>query len=126
MAEKEQEEQVQPSTFETNIIPQKQDEPLLSELSPTKGTTKRSVKYAIILISIALILIAVVFVMIFAFSDLFEAASSLNECKTDRKLIIISLDGFRSEYLQNENISTPNLDYMKETGVHIKRLIPVY
>eukprot|EP01084_Bolivina_argentea_P098156 176430_1 len=125
MTDKGQEEQNKTATFETRIVTHKQEQPLLTEL-PTKEKPTISCKYATILILIVLVIICFVFIMIFVYTDLFRSSSSSDQCKTDRKLIIISLDGFRSQYFQNENISTPNLDYIKETGVHIKRLIPTY
>ena len=47
----------------------------------------------------------------------------------DRKLLMISLDGFRASYLSEEyqrtwNISTPHIDWIRNNGVYVRRLQP--
>lgn len=48
-----------------------------------------------------------------------------SNCMNGRRLLIISLDGFRAEYL--DRIPTPNIDsYFIERGVSVKGMNPVY
>src|ERR1700689_4144823 len=44
----------------------------------------------------------------------------------DRILILVSLDGFRWDYLQKFKAQTPHLNQLAVEGVHMQRLIPVF
>src|SRR5580693_7274858 len=44
----------------------------------------------------------------------------------DRILILISLDGFRWDYLQKFKAQTPNLNALAAQGVHAQRLISAF
>lgn len=44
----------------------------------------------------------------------------------DRILILVSLDGFRWDYLQKFKTQTPHLNELASRGVHMERLIPVF
>ena len=44
----------------------------------------------------------------------------------DRILILVSLDGFRWDYLQKFEAQTPHLNQLAAEGVHVQRLIPVF
>src|SRR5580698_2720192 len=44
----------------------------------------------------------------------------------DRILILVSLDGFRWDYLQKFKAQTPRLNELATQGVHMERLIPVF
>jgi predicted AlkP superfamily pyrophosphatase or phosphodiesterase len=44
----------------------------------------------------------------------------------DRILILVSLDGFRWDYLQKFKAQTPRLNQLAAEGVHMERLIPVF
>jgi predicted AlkP superfamily pyrophosphatase or phosphodiesterase len=44
----------------------------------------------------------------------------------DRILILVSLDGFRWDYLQKFKAETPNLNRLAVEGVHAQRLIPAF
>jgi predicted AlkP superfamily pyrophosphatase or phosphodiesterase len=44
----------------------------------------------------------------------------------DRILILVSLDGFRWDYLQKFKAQTPHLNQLAAEGVHMERLIPVF
>lgn len=54
-----------------------------------------------------------------------HANSASSNCMKGRKVLIISLDGFRAEYLHR--IPTPNIDkYLINQGVTVKSMKPVY
>ncbi|KAM5286114.1 ectonucleotide pyrophosphatase/phosphodiesterase family member 3 isoform 1-T1 [Hipposideros larvatus] len=66
-----------------------------------------------------------------------ETPWAKEECGTTRKsqcpegfdlppVILISMDGFRAEYLQTWSTLMPNIDKMKTCGIHSKYLRPVY
>jgi len=44
----------------------------------------------------------------------------------ERTLILVSLDGFRWDYLQKFKAETPRLNQLASEGVHMERLIPVF
>ena len=60
------------------------------------------------------------------FSMLFGLIIVFSHCSYQKEspLILISLDGFRYDYLEKAN--TPNLDYLVNNGVKAKGLIPVF
>jgi predicted AlkP superfamily pyrophosphatase or phosphodiesterase len=52
--------------------------------------------------------------------------SSHRVAPRDRILILVSLDGFRCDYLQKFKAQTPHLNQLAAEGVHMERLIPVF
>src|SRR3982751_6460283 len=60
--------------------------------------------------------------VLLAFATNLQAAHEL--APTNRILILISLDAFRSDYLQKFN--PPNLNRLAKEGVHAEKLIPVF
>jgi len=44
----------------------------------------------------------------------------------DRILVLVSLDGFRWDYLEKFKAQTPHLNQLATDGVHMERLIPVF
>ena len=62
----------------------------------------------------------VVLFIVFSFISNSEETSNL---QYDRYLIVISLDGFRSDYFNDPNISSPHIHEIAENGVHIERYV---
>ena len=115
-------------------IKSKDNDPLITNTDDTEKrqehfgqeqyTNKRKM-YIIIISLIVIIAISIIITLIIVLEP-FSSSSSSSSIEFDRYLIIISLDGFRSDYFDNPNISSPNIHEIAKNGVHIKRLIPVY
>lgn len=113
-------------------IKSKDDDPLIptkahkdgeNHIDNDRQLNHKCKSYLIIIILIFIIIGIGIGIIVYILN---ETDENDDHWKFDRYLIVISLDGFRADYLDNKNISTPNLDLLAQTGVHIKRLIPVY
>eukprot|EP01084_Bolivina_argentea_P119051 211139_1 len=89
------------------------------------GKLITSNKKWLILLCVVVITLVIVSIILLVVLDPFSSSESTT-FKYNKYLIVISLDGFRSEYFENPNISSPNIHQIAENGVHIKRLIPVF
>lgn len=67
-----------------------------------------------------IILILLVLLVVIRFDN------SHNVAPRDRILILVSLDGFRWDYLDKFKAQTPHLNQLAAQGVHMERLIPVF
>jgi len=106
-----------------SFVMEKEQESLLVESEVTVESKNKKKKIYLVFLALALILVIIFTTLTLYFIFVQHSPGTLPR---PNKLVLISVDGFRWDYVTNYASSLPNVQRLIQNGTHAKSMIPVF